>query len=152
MDNFENLLNKSFRFLSYRPRSEKEVRDYLVKKKSDEITVRKIIDRLKKNNFVNDEEFTKWWIEHRTQKGIKFIQFELKQKGIGKDIIEKVLESSSLESKTDFEKALMLAEKKITRYKNLDRQKVYEKMGRFLASRGFDWETVKKVIDRVLTK
>ena len=159
MDNFTKLLNKSFRFLSYRPRSEKEVRDYLKKKisnfKTGEELIDSIIEKLKKQRFLDDREFAKWWIEQRSKikpKAIKFIIFELKQKGIDKDLIEEVLESKDLEIASDFDKALNLAQKRIGRYKNEESKKTYENMARFLASKGFDYDIIKKVIDQILPK
>ena len=52
----------------------------------------------------------------------------------------------------DSENARKLVEKRLARYKGLDRQKIYEKLGRFLASKGFSWDTIKKTIDEVLKK
>ncbi len=152
---FEKLLNRSYNFLSFRPRSEKEVRDYLLKKKSDEITTERIITSLKESKFLDDKEFTKWWIEQRSKikpKSIKLIIFELKQKGITKEVIEDVLNDKDFVTVSDFDKALGLAQKRLTRTKNIDPKKKYERMARFLASKGFNWDVIKKVIDQVLPK
>ena len=166
MDNFAKLLNSSLRFLSYRPRSEKEVREYLNKKSSiakipeeQKINLKSVIDlvitKLKEKEFLNDKEFIKWWIEQRTKvkpKSLQFIKYELKQKGISNDLIEEVLENADFEIESDLDKAKKLAEKRIVRYENEDPKKRYEKMVRFLASKGFDWNTIKKVIDQILNK
>lgn len=166
MDNFEKLLGNSYRFLSFRPRSEKEVREYLRKKisnlqfpiynfKNQEELISSIINKLKEQKFLDDFEFVKWWIEQRSKikpKALKFIIFELKQKGISKELIEQVLEDGNFVIESDFDKAKKLAEKRIERYKNEDSQKKYEKMVRFLASKGFDYDTIKKVIDQILNK
>ena len=165
MDNFEKLLGKSFRFLSYRPRSEKEVKDYLKKKSffakamegqeknNLESVIDSIINKLKEQKFLNDEEFVKWWIEQRTTikpKASRLIKIELKQKGIAKDLIDKIFEESS---SSDLEKATVLAKRRIKRYSHIsDRKKLYDKLGRFLASRGFNYETIKEVIDQILPK
>jgi regulatory protein len=155
MDDFEKFYKASVRFLSFRPRSEKELRDYLVKKKCDDVISKRIIDSLTRDKFLNDEEFTRWWVEQRTilkPKAVRVIKYELKQKGINKDLIDSFFESDE-NSNSDFEAALKLAEKKMPRYARFDDRKViYEKMGRFLASKGFDWDTIKAVIDQVLPK
>lgn len=154
MDNFDKYYEKTIRFLSFRPRSEKEIKDYLIKKKVDDLTTKKIIEKLKQHKFLNDEEFTKWWIEQRTRvkpRASRLIKFELKQKGIVRELVDEVFEQLS-ENTTDFEKALGLAQKRMARYKNEEPQKVYEKMARFLASKGFSWDTIKQVIDQVLPK
>lgn len=170
MHNFEKLLANSYRFLSYRPRSEKEVRDYLIKKVKTQRTKDKIdlqndkligevidsvISKLKQHKFLDDFEFVRWWIDQRSKvkpKALKFIIFELKQKGISKELIEEVLEDEDFQTTSDFDKALDLANKRIKRYINEEPKKRYEKMFRFLASKGFDWDTIKKVVDQVLPK
>lgn len=150
---FDKFYNKTLNFLSFRPRSEKEIKDYLVGKKCDDITTEKIITKLKEYKFLDDKEFTRWWIEQRTlikPKATRVIKFELKQKGIDKDLIDSFFEN---DEGSDLAKALKLAEKKMPRYAKIeDRRKVYEKLGRFLASKGFNWDVIKEVIDRSLAK
>ena len=166
MDNFEKLYNKALRFLSFRPRSEKEIRNYLIKKiknkklnikneleneKSIETTIDSIISKLKEQKFINDKEFVRWWIEQRTiikPKAARLIKFELKQKGISDELIE----NSELRIKNDLEKAFDLAQKRMSRYKNEEPKRIYEKLGRFLAAKGFDYDLIKEVIDQVLSK
>ncbi len=156
-DNFGVSLNRALRFLSFRPRSEKEIRDYLkLKIKNLELRIKQemidlVIDKLKEQKFVDDIEFTKWWIEQRTKvkpRASRLIKFELKQKGISDELIQ----NSELRIKNDFDKAMVLAEKRMPRYKNETPKKIYEKLGRFLASKGFDYDTIKEVIDRTLSK
>jgi regulatory protein len=155
-NDFEINLNKSLHFLSFRPRSEKEVRDHLklktknLKHKLDDKTVDLIIDKLKEHKFLDDEEFAKWWIEQRTKyrpRALRVIKMELKQKGIPDELIQ-----DSGSKIHDEEMASKLAEKRISKYKNLTKQETYQKLGRYLMSKGFDWDTVKRVIDGVFPK
>jgi regulatory protein len=160
MDDFEKLLNKTYNFLSYRIRTEKEIRDYLIKKikgkdlkkiisDSDRLIIESVIARLKEQKFLNDEEFIKLWIESRSRtksKSLKFLIFELERKGIKKELINSVLGKEEIEIASDFDKALSLAKKRIDKYKNEDRKKAFEKMARYLVSKGYDWELIKKVI------
>ncbi len=141
--------NLSLRFLSYRPRSEKEIKDYLKKKKIDENIQAQIIEKLKSYNFINDEDFVKFWIEQRTKfkhKPIWVIEFELKQKGIEKDLINEVLLSFDQTKRVDLESAKKLAEKKMDFYRNLDPKKRREKVMNYLLRKGFDYKTIKKVL------
>jgi regulatory protein len=153
MDNFDKLYDKTLRFLSFRPRSEKEIREYLTKKKSNDLTTKKIVEKLKEHKFLNDMEFAKWWIEQRTRvkpRADRVIKFELTQKGIEKEIIDSLL-TGSFES--DLKKAEGLAEIRMKRLIRIeDRKKVYEKLGRFLASKGFNYDIIKEVIDRTFAK
>jgi len=154
MDDFEKFYRASINYLSFRPRSEKEMRDYLTKKKCDDKTLKRIIESLLRTKFLNDEEFARRFIEQRTKikpKANRVIKYELKQKGISQELIDKLFEDKEESAVSDFSKALELAERKLPRYAKIeDKRKVYEKMSRFLASKGFDWDTIKEVIDQVL--
>ncbi|MEK7120586.1 MAG: RecX family transcriptional regulator [Patescibacteria group bacterium] len=151
--------NLSLRFLSYRPRSEKEVVDYLTKKlskaksasggKIEEVIQKKIIDKLKSYNFIDDTAFAKFWIEQRTKfkhKPFRVIEYELKQKGIDKGLIDEAMAKFDDKSTFDLENARKLAEKKLDFYRNLDVAKRKEKVMGFLLRKGFSYEIVKKVI------
>jgi regulatory protein len=153
MDTLDKFYERTLRFLSFRPRSEKEIRDYLKKKNSDDLTSKKIIEKLKEHKFLNDEEFAKWWIEQRTRvkpRADRVIKFELKQKGIDPFIIEELIGDNE---KSDFDKAFALAEKRMKRLEKIEDKKiVFEKLGRFLASKGFNYDIIKEVIDRTFSK
>ncbi|OGH20111.1 MAG: hypothetical protein A3D74_03455 [Candidatus Levybacteria bacterium RIFCSPHIGHO2_02_FULL_37_13] len=149
MDELDKFYNSSLRFLSYRPRSEKEVRDKLKSKKASPEIIEKTIAKLKEKKFINDEEFAKWWIESRLMlkpRSLRLIKMELKQKGIPDETISnfKFLISN------DLEQAKKLVEKRIKRFKGLPKQEIYQKLGRYLASKGFDWDTIKQSIDESL--
>ena len=51
----------------------------------------------------------------------------------------------------DLESAKKLVEKKFSKYKNMEKQEIYQKLGAFLARRGFGWDTIKKSIDDSLS-
>ena len=156
MDDFEKFYKASVRYLSFRPRSEKELRDYLKKKKCDDLTAKRILESLQRDKFINDEEFVRWWVEQRTllkPKAVRVIKYELKQKGISDEIYDFVMTNDEGLRINDLEIAVKLAEKKLrTIHDQTDRYKVKEKLGRYLASKGFDWDTIKAAIDRILAK
>lgn len=171
MGNFEKFYNKALEFLSYRTRSEKEVRDRLQLKiqksklkssaqnsklETDDMgpLIENIIAKLKEKKFINDEEFAKGWIESRLRfkpRSARLIKMELKQKGIDPEIINNL----ELTIDNDLESAKKLVEKKMGRSRNkfgMTRNEIYQKLGRYLASKGFNWDTIKKSIDGILDK
>jgi regulatory protein len=158
MDEFEKYLNKALHFLSFRPRSEKEVRDSLLKKDAPEEIIERVIARLKEHKFVRDEDFAKWFIENRLRfrpKSINIIKLELKQKGIERDIIDSaILEIQNSDvvdvEVNDLDSAKKLVAKRIEKYQGQDKQVIYQKLGSYLARRGFNWDTIKKSIDDIL--
>jgi len=158
----DKFYNKALRFLSYRPRSEKEVQDNLLRKKASKEIIEKVIAKLKEQKFINDEEFVRWWIEQRSTfrtKSIKFIKMELQQKGIDKNIIDRIIQNSlqvggqaEFIIQNDLERAKKLIEERVERLRGLSKQEVYQKLGSYLSRRGFGWETIKKSIDEILSE
>jgi regulatory protein len=160
-DNFAFNLNRTLRFLSIRPRSEKEIRDYFKIKnqkskiKIDDKVAELIINKLKEKNFLNDLEFARWWIEQRVlvkPRAWRVVKMELRQKGISNDIIEGLNINSETEGENDLVSANKLAEKRFHRYKNLTRLETYQKLGRYLSTKGYSWEIIKKSIDEQFSK
>lgn len=146
-------LENTYRYLGIRNRSEKEIRDYLLKKKAESEIVEYIVELLKKQKFLNDEEFARVWVSSRARfrpKGKNALKFELKQKGIAREIIEKVLQQENEDLPDELTQAKRLIESRIKKLQGASRQEVYHKVGAFLARRGFDWDTIKRSIDEVL--
>jgi SOS response regulatory protein OraA/RecX len=79
------------------------------------------------------------------------VKFELGQKGISKEIIEKALEDFDLEKKEDLLLNRLIEKKWKTVSKN-PKEKQYEKMMRFVLSKGFDYETAKKEVENKMRK
>ena len=95
---------------------------------------------------VDDDKFAKWWVEQRLAfrpKGKKALIMELRQKGIEKEIIEKVLNDSPINEEKI---AKELLTKNTYKWRRLEKRKSLEKMGQFLLRKGFSWEIVKKVV------
>lgn len=156
MDNttFARYYNLALRYLSYRPRSEKEVLDYFKKKQEkapnlNDNVVSQIMVKLREYKFINDSEFAKFWLEQRTKfkkKPIRVIEYELSQKGISRDIVEEILAEFDVKG-LDLENAKKLALKKLDFYRNLDPKKRREKVTGFLLRRGFNYDIVKKILN-----
>jgi regulatory protein len=135
----------------------KEVRDNLKKKKAPGEIIEKIIATLIEQKFLNDRTFAQWWVEQRLRfnpKSLRVIKLELRQKGIDPEIIEAVTQNpltiTDEALPSERETAKKLVEKKIGKYKDLPRVEMYQKLGAFLARRGYDWETIKRAIDETL--
>lgn len=154
MDPYEKLVNAAISFVSFRPRSEKEIRCYLQEKltkwnvDSGEI-LEKVIDRLRKLTYIDDEKFVDWWIEQRTshrQKGSRFIAQELIHKGIAREIFEEKLTLGN-----ELEKAHAVVAKKASRLQKLPFIEQKKKIYSLLGNRGFSGSTISRVIDEIAT-
>jgi regulatory protein len=153
MELYEKYLNLAYRFLSIRNRSEKEMRDYLVKRKAADEVIEKIITSLKEHKFLNDEVFARSWVLSRARlkpKGKVLLKIELRQKGITDDVIQKVLSEVQDEIPDELSQAKNLIVRRMERMHEAPREEIYSKVGGFLARRGFSWDIVKKAIDDTL--
>lgn len=145
-ENVGKAMDKAYRFLSFRPRSEKEMRDKLSEKFEQE-TVDEAIGKLKSYNFINDEEFARMWVNSRQSgRSAKALAFELKRKGLEKSVIDGAL--SDVDKESELESALELVRSK-SKYQGLEKQEAYQKIGGFLARRGYNYDIIKKVIEEV---
>jgi len=149
------LMEKALHFLSFRPRSERELRNRLRTKISKrlKISADRIIDdvlnRLKRLDYIDDIKFSQWWVEQRqthSPRGARLIKSELYQKGIAQEIIDKVLLE---DEEGEVGRALKAAKKKLRSY-DLKSRESRQKMGQYLARRGFDWEVIKETLARLV--
>lgn len=145
-ENLSKCLAKAYHFLSFRARSQAEMEKKLLEKFSPDV-VKDALRKLTNYNYINDKEFTRTWIETRKiGRGKRMLAFELKNKGVAKEIIEEEL--TGLENDEEFEHALSLVRSK-SKYQNLDRNEAYQKVGAFLSRRGYNYEIIKKVLDEI---
>lgn len=145
---FQKLFNRTLRLISRRPRSEKEIRDYLKKKKASLKVIEGVVKKLKQLRQLDDQEFARWWVDQRTTfrpRGKFGLTMELRQKGIDKEVIRKAVEKVS-----ELPLAEKLAQKKAKSYKNLPKRERYQKLSAYLARRGFSWEVIKKAVAKYL--
>jgi regulatory protein len=156
---FQKLLDKVYRILSLRPRSEKEIEDYLKKKiwkfrkgqsKTKDKMIGEIISVLKEQKLIDDLAFAAWWIEQRASfrpRGKMALRMELRRKGVNQEFIDEIIEKVD-----ELSLAKKAAQKKLKSFKKLDPPEFREKMSAFLARYGFSWGVVKVVIDDLAKK
>lgn len=146
-------LDKVFNFISYRPRSQKEISNFLNKKDLGEETKLAIIKKLEDLGMVDDLKFSQWWLEQRQTfrpEGRRLLSIELRNKGISKEVIEQVLGDQKEENEPETAKKLL--EKKVGRWQNLSPLEFKKKASEFLLRRGFSWEVVKEAVANFLRK
>src|SRR6266516_3730969 len=84
-------------FLSYRPRSEREVRERLQKKDVPPRILESVIERLRRLRLVDDQDFARYWVEQRQThrpRGARLLRQELRRKGVDPDTTAAALEQS----------------------------------------------------------
>lgn len=155
---YERLINASIRYVSFRMRSEKEIRDFLAKTLTRHHTtapdvVVHVITRLTELGYINDVEFSAWWVSQRTgrkSKGARAIRMELMQKGIDPEIIEEAIRAGMTGERSERELAKVAAEKKRESWQALPIVMQKKKLLEYLTRRGFSSEVVWSVVDDAL--
>lgn len=153
-DQVGKLLNAALNFLSARPRSVKEIRDRL-KLKLDrgdyvepELVLNKVVEKLTKMGLLDDLEFSRWWVDQRKRfnpRGERLLRGELHSKGIPREIIDELFFAYE-PSLSEIEK---LAMRKVSSYSKLPKLEFQTKLSNFLARKGYDWDDIKSVVDRL---
>ncbi len=155
-DTGEKIKGRVVDLISRRPRSEKEVRDYIYQKFREgkfEIedvywgdVIEEVISDLKKYDLINDEKFAEWYVRNRKDfkpRGKSLLSQELNQKGVSKNIITQVL---AYDDDVDLNLARSLTEKKLRTLDRFSEEKRKEKLIAFLQRKGFGWSIIKKII------
>jgi regulatory protein len=146
---FVKLLERVLKFVAIRLRSRQEILRYLQKKiPKNEKLLTQLVKEVEVLGLIDDREFAYWWVEQRITfrpKGKKALFFELRQKGVDKEMIEEILS----ERLDEIVLARKLAQKKWLSLKNLPPKVGQQKLVGFLSRRGFSWQTVKKVVDEI---
>ena len=110
--------------------------------------VQGVIESLGKANLIDDEAFAAFWVENRSAfrpRGRRALRVELRQKGVGDEVIETVL--GSVDELGDARKA---AVHKTSRLEGLPVLEWRQKMREFLSRRGFDYEIISEVIEEMM--
>lgn len=141
--------NKALNILSKASQSEKKMREKL-KDDFDEDTIDDIVDFLKKYNFINDNELASKIVTTNVtlnKYGKNKIKQNLYNKGLERSSIDEAI--SEIDQDVEFENALYLAEKRYERVKKEDPKKAYAKVANHLAYKGFSYDIIKSVLNKI---
>ena len=136
-------------FLSYRMRTEKEVRDKLRQKGIQGACVQKIVQRLKRMGLLNDREFAREFARSKVRRGFlgeRAMRQELRKKGVAQNLLEKVITEVYAEN-DPVSLARALVNKRKGRYMDLEEKQYRKKMQDLLLRKGYDWEVIGEVLN-----
>jgi len=142
----ERAYHRALNYLSYRPRSEAEVRRNLIKHDTPEDCIEETLERLRYLDLVSDRQFAETWVENRSTfrpRGRRALYSELRAKGIHNEIIDEVLQNLD-----EDDLAYRAAQKKIRQYRSLAWPEFKKKMLGFLARRGFNYGVAAPAIEK----
>lgn len=143
----ESAYQKALNYLSYRERSEAEVRKHLAGKGISDDVLERVLARLQNAGLVDDERFARSWVENRSEyrpRSRRALVYELNKKGVSEAAI-----SSAVDEIDEEELAYQAAQKKARRYSQLEWPVFRQKMHSYLAGRGFIYEVSSPVVARI---
>ena len=168
---------RAMRYLSYRPRSEREVEMQLRKKGHTPEQIAPTMQKLRKRGYVDDREFARFWVNNRmafSPRGPRLLRSELRQKGVPVEIVDEIMsEQSEVQEElktraeeieavygtadegpvpgTDLANALALAQKRMRTYGRLDEVTAKRRLSGFLMRRGYGYDVVGVVMKQVFS-
>ena len=140
--------NLALYYLSFKARTEKEVRDYLAKHEIDEKIIPRVIQSLKDDNWINDHQYAYAIINSNQlsgDKGSYMLMQKISQKGVAKSIIQEVLQEFDMT-----EVAERTAEKLLKKYQGkLPARALQDKVIQGLTNKGFSYSEAKTAFDQL---
>src|ERR1700752_483263 len=91
----ERAIQQALLFLSYRSRSESEIRQNLRKHEIPEGIIEQTLQRLRQDGLSNDDQFAQAWVENRSTfrpRSRRMLAMELRQKGLADEAVSSALE------------------------------------------------------------
>lgn len=133
-------------FLSFRPRSEEEVRRYLSRRQTPPDLADRLVSRLRQSGLLDDEAFARYWVENRetfSPRSVRALRTELRSKGIDDSTIAAAVPND------DSAAAYDAASRRARRLVSADRETFRRKLLGFLQRRGFSYDVARETVDRV---
>jgi len=144
-DHFHRCLNAAAHYLSYRPRSESELRERLYRRGFGDDSVEAVIARLKEQGLVDDTAFAQFWKNNResfSPRSQWLTRLELRRKGIAEEIIDQAIDAID-----DDDSAYRAALSKARSLSLSDYQSFRRRLGGYLRRRGFSYEVINHTVE-----
>jgi len=149
IDDLSRALDQAVRLLARRPYSSAEILRHLGSKQVAEPVIEEVLAKLEQLGYVDDRAFAQYWIENRDQfgpRGPRALRYELHQKGVSDAIIQ-----AALDKMDPHDSAYRAAQAQVRRLRGLSQQEFRNRLGSFLARRGFDYDIVREVTGQLIT-
>ncbi len=144
---FKRATDAALRLLSYRPRSEAEVRGRLLPRFPSKV-VEEVVSRLKEQDLLGDAAFSRFWRNSRdalNPRSAFLIRQELISKGVDRETAREALQDID-----DQENAYKAALRAARRFKQADPSAFRRKLWGYLQRRGFSASVISQTTKRLL--
>jgi len=140
-------IDAAYRYLSYRPRSEFEMRVWLGRKGHGSRTIENTLSALRAKGLLDDLAFARFWRESRESSSPRSraaLRSELRRKGIDPDVVAEALDGVDEEAA-----AYRAAQKKAARLATVDHDDFRTRLSAVLRRRGFSYEVTEHTVNRL---
>lgn len=146
-DNRSRAFNAAIQFISYRPRSEAELRERLQRRGFAEGAQDSVVASLREQGLIDDVAFAEFWKSNRetfSPRSQWLTGLELKRKGIADNIVEQVVDTID-----DDDAAYRAALTKVRSLASSDYQLFRRRLGDYLKRRGFAYGVINRAVERL---
>jgi regulatory protein len=143
----ERAYQQAMLLLSYRARSEQEIRQNLDRHKIPAEVIEQTLERLRGDGLADDNLFARAWVENRNTfrpRSRRALTMELRQKGLDEETVHSAVDGVD-ENALAYESAV----KRAGRFKDLNWSGFRRKLSEYLARRGFPYSVIAPVVARV---
>jgi regulatory protein len=140
-------LESALRLLSYRQRSEAELRDRLLRRRIAPHIVAETTERLRSAGLLNDAAFAQSWVESRdlrAPRSRRLIASELRTRGVARGVVEEA--AGTIDER---DAAYRAAERRARSLAGLPYVEFRQRVGGPLLRRGFGYEVVRETVGRL---
>lgn len=134
-------LDKALTHISATMKTEKQIKDFLVRKGYTDAVCSYVLERMHYYGFIDDYAYCRAYISGISGRGKRLIEADLLKRGADRGAIERALS----EMEEDEGEARSVAEKYL-RGKEKTKENIY-KAYKYLISRGFSYDTAKAAVD-----
>ena len=149
-DHFHRCLNAALYCLSYRPRSEFELKERLHRRGFDGDSVGAVLARLREQGLVDDMAFAQFWKDNResfSPRSQRLTSLELRRRGVAEETIAQVVGVID-----DDDSAYRAALSKARSLSLSDYQSFRQRLAGYLKRRGFSYGVINHTVERVWQK
>ena len=137
---------RTLEWLLNRPHSERELRDYLFKKKCEKELIDALVEEFKDRKYLDDDAFTRWFIDvrKRKNKSKRAIESELRSKGVSPVTIQSIVTETETNG-GEKDSLITLVNKLSSRTRYKDETKLIA----YLISKGFRYSDIREVLNEL---
>jgi regulatory protein len=149
-DERQRALDAALRFLSYRPRSVREVTMRLQEKGYAAAAIEAVQERLGALGLLDDAAFARYWVEQRRQfrpRGAAALRAELRAKGVAPPTIAAAL--AETDERDETEAACRAGRARLRALVGLDAAAFRQRLGAYLQRRGFSYAASAAAVARL---